>query len=236
MMNFLAVRDRQPELMDDPDLDPALHLEALAGLRRVHAISGTVSTLWHQIRHLAQQTPDATLRVLDVACGGGDVAVALAKRAQSSGFSINVSGCDISQTAINYASAEAAKQRVEVQFFRADAIAAPLPADFDVVVCSLFLHHLDESDAIKLLQSMKQAAKRVVMVSDLIRSRLGYVLTWCGVRILTRSRICHVDGPLSVRAAFTLQEMQGLATRAALNGATLTRHWPERLLLTWRRS
>ena len=235
-MSFLAVRDRQPELMDDPNLDPALHQQALAGLRRVHAISGTVSTLWNQIRQLAEQTPDATLRVLDVACGGGDVAVALAKKSQRHGLSIEFSGCDFSQTAINFASAGAAKQRVEVHFFRADAIAEPLPADYDVVVCSLFLHHLDEADAVKLLQSMKQAARRVVLISDLLRSRLGYVLTWCGLRILTRSRICHVDGPLSVRAAFTAQEVLDLATSAELSGATLTRHWPERFLLTWKRS
>ena len=50
------------------------------------------------------------------------------------------------------------------------------------------------------------------------------IVSWCGLRILTRSRICHIDGPLSVRAAFTLQEMQELATRAELTGATLTRH------------
>lgn len=235
-MSGLSVRHREPERMDAPDLDPALHRQALAGLRRVHWISGTVASLWHPIQHLAQQTPQTSLRVLDVACGGGDLAVALAKRARRSGVSINISGCDISQTALNHGAESAAAERVDVRFFAADAISTPLPSDYDVVYCSLFLHHLDDEDAVKLLRSMKQAAQRMVLVNDLIRSRLGYLHAWCGLRLLTRSPICHFDGPLSVRAAFTPNEMQDLARHAGLFDATLTRHWPQRMLLQWSRS
>ncbi len=235
-MESLATRDRQPELMDDPTLDPGLHQQALLGLRRVHWISGTVSTIWKPICQLAQQTPETPLRVLDVACGGGDLTVALAQRAQRSGLSVEVSGCDISETALTFAATSAAAKRVDVHFFSTDVISTPLPSGYDIVCCSLFLHHLDDGDAVRLLTSMQKAASRMVLVSDLSRSRLGYILTWCGLRLLTRSRICHVDGPLSVRAAFTPDEMLNLAARAELINATLTRHWPERFLLTWSRS
>jgi 2-polyprenyl-3-methyl-5-hydroxy-6-metoxy-1,4-benzoquinol methylase len=236
-MTSLAFRHREPELMDDPDLDPTLHHQALAGLRRVQWISGTASSIWKPIRRLAEELPHKTVRVLDVACGGGDLAVALAQRARATGLSVEVKGCDISQTALEHSTSSAAAKKVDVHFFQADAISTPLPCEeYDVIYCSLFLHHLDEDDAVKLLASMKAAAKHMVVISDLIRSRLGYALTWWGLRLLTRSRICHVDGPLSVRAAFTPLEMLELTARAELNGATLTRHWPERCLLTWSRS
>ncbi len=232
----LGKRHREPELMDDPNLDPALHHQALVGLRRVHGISGTVSTLWNPIRRMAEQRPNTALRVLDVACGGGDLVISLAQRSARSGLPIEFSGCDISQTALDFASSAAASKKVRVNFFQADAIAAPLPADYDIICCSLFLHHLDEADAIKLLRSMKASARRMALISDLSRSRLGYVLTWIGIRLLTRSPICHVDGPLSVRAAFTPAEMLDLAAQAGLENATLTRHWPERFLLAWKPS
>lgn len=235
-MSYLAVRDRQPELMDDPDLDAASHHQALAGLRRVHAISGTAGTLWKSIRRLASEDSSSPLRVLDVACGGGDLTVALAKRAQRAGLRIQFSGCDVSQTALDYACAAAEARQTEVDFFHANVLADPLPKDFDVVCCSLFLHHLDEEDGVRLLKAMKRAAGRAVLISDLNRSVAGYVLTWCGLRLLTRSKICHVDGPLSVRAAFTPDEAKSLARRAELAGVVVTRHWPQRYLLTWNRT
>jgi len=233
-MISLGKRHRTPELMDDPNLAPELHHQALVGLRRVHGISGTVSTLWNPIRRMAKQTPNKTLRVLDVACGGGDLVISLAKKAARSGLPLEFSGCDISQTALDFASSTAASKKVSVNFFQADAIATPLPAGYDIICCSLFLHHLDEADAIKLLRSMKASAGRIALISDLSRSRLGYVLTWVGIRLLTRSPICHVDGPLSVRAAFTPAEMRDLAAKSGLENATLTHHWPERFLLTWK--
>jgi len=234
-MKSLAARDRQPELMDDPNLDPDLHHQALIGLRRVHWISGTIGTIWKPIHDLALQTPGTKLRVLDVACGGGDLTVALAAMAKRSGHSVEISGCDISSTALDFAASNATAKSVDVNFFLADVLSAPLPEEYDIVCCSLFLHHLDESDAVYLLVSMRNAAKRMVLISDLCRSRLGYILAWSGLRLLTRSRICHVDGPLSVRAAFTPSEILDLAARAQLSNSTLTCLWPERFLLKWSR-
>lgn len=227
----LAVRNRQPELMDDPQLDRELHQQALIGLRRVNRISGTVGTLWKPIRRLARQS-ETPIRVLDVACGGGDNVIDLACRARKAGLDVEVSGCDLSPVAIEIAESNAKQRNVSVEFFEADAL-SPLPAGFDVICCSLFLHHLDEEDVVRLLMSMKNTAGKMVLVSDLIRSRIGYVLCWAGIRLLTRSRICHVDGPLSVEGAFTVKEITTLTEQAGLRGTVLTRHWPERFLISW---
>ncbi len=229
-------RHREPELMDQPDLDKQLHEQALQGLARVNRISGNVATLWMRIRQLAKQNTGDGLHVLDVACGGGDTAIALSRRAKAAGIPIQISGCDISPIAVEFATAQAKAADVDVTFFQTDVIHEPLPAGIDVVCCSLFLHHLDEDDVIRLFSVMREAADRMILVNDLIRSRWGYLLAWCGIRILTRSRICHVDGPLSVRAAFTPDEAVRLAEQAGLQDVEATRHWPQRFLLTWRRT
>lgn len=230
----LSVRHRQQELMDDPDLDDQLHHQALAGLRRINTISGTVGTIWKPIEQLAHKRA-GTIRILDVACGGGDTAIALARRAQRARLPMQVAGCDLSSTAISYATNNAESQGVDVRFFQADALGNNLPTGYDVIYCSLFLHHLDDEDVVRLFRSMKTAAGQLVLASDLRRSRLGYVLAWAGTRLLTRSRICHVDGPLSVEGAFTPREILALAARAGLDHPQLTRHWPQRFLLRWPR-
>jgi len=116
-----------------------------------------------------------------------------------------------------------------------DALNDDLPAGFDIITCSLFLHHLDEPDAERLLRKLGTAAGRLVLVNDLARSRRGYLLAWAGTRILSRSPIVHVDGPLSVEGAFTPVEALDLAQRAGLSGATVRRRWPFRYLLRWSR-
>jgi hypothetical protein len=82
---------------------------------------------------------------------------------------------------------------------------------------------------------MAAAARRAVLVDDLVRSRLGFALVWMGRYLLTSSPVVHVDGPLSVRAALSIGEARDLAERAGLQGCTIRRHWPERFLLTWRK-
>ncbi len=232
----LKERQREPELMDNPSLEAGLHHAALVGLARVNRWSASTAVVWKEIRPLAQEFAGRALRVLDVACGGGDSAISLARRAKRAAIPMSISGCDISPVALDHAMTRNNAAGTDVSFFQADVLQDRLPEGFDVICCSLFLHHLDESDVVALLTSMHRAAGRMTIISDLIRSRRGLLLAWCGVRLLTRSRICHVDGPRSVRAAFTPEEVLQLAKRSGMSGVRLASRWPQRFLLTWKRA
>jgi 2-polyprenyl-3-methyl-5-hydroxy-6-metoxy-1,4-benzoquinol methylase len=173
------------------------------------------------------------VRVLDLATGGGDTPIKLDRQARRVGLNLEVQGCDINPQAIDYAREQARAYNANVRFFVLDAVHAILPSDYDVLTCSLFLHHLDETNAIALLRRMGNAARGLVLVDDLVRSRWGYFMAVVGCHLLSGSRVVHVDGPISVAGAFTPSEALSLAERAGLRGATLTRHWPQRFLLTW---
>jgi 2-polyprenyl-3-methyl-5-hydroxy-6-metoxy-1,4-benzoquinol methylase len=172
--------------------------------------------------------------VLDLATGGGDSPVALARRAARAGLPVEIEGCDVNSQAVSYAQEQAKARGAHVRFSVLDALKEPLPEGFDVLCCSLFLHHLDEHDAMALLRRMADATRQIVLIDDLIRSRRGYLLALVGTHLLSGSRIVHVDGPLSVRSAFTLAEARALADQAGLQSARIRRHWPERFLLSWR--
>ncbi len=239
----LARRQRLPELMDQPGLDPAEHERALAGLRRINAISRCSASLFAPIQELAARLPERPLRVLDLACGGGDTAIDLALMGRRHGLELEVEGCDLNPEAVAIASANARRRGAPLRFYAADALADPWPQGpggahpegYDVVLCSLFLHHLDGDAAVRLLALMARRARRLVLVNDLIRSPLGFALAWAGTRLLSRSPVVHTDGPLSVRGAFQLAEVTAMAERAGLAGAELRRCWPERYLLRWSR-
>ena len=111
----------------------------------------------------------------------------------------------------------------------------PLPEEYDVLMSTLFFHHLGNDDAKQVLSRMAKSARRCVLIDDLCRSRLGYLYAWVGGRLLTRSPIVHTDGPLSVSAAFTISEFRQLAQDAGLMEARFKRHWPQRFLMSWKK-
>jgi SAM-dependent methyltransferase len=234
-MSWLRQRRREPEVMDQPDLDPGRHARALAGLARINFFSRSSGILFGPLRQLQQRLGAPHLRVLDVASGGGDVAVRLWRRAARAGLDWRIAGCDISPVAVALARAAALRARAPVHFFEHDVLTAPLRQGFDAVVSSLFLHHLDEPSAAGLLGAMARAGGSLVLVNDLDRSLHGLVLAHLAVRLLSSSPVVHVDGPRSVAAAFTPAEALALADRAGLHGARVRRRWPCRWLLSWSR-
>ena len=223
-MPDLRTRHRVPELMDDPALPAADHRAALAGLARLNRV-GSAGLLWPPLHDLAGRLK-RPVRVLDVATGGGDIPARLARIARRRGVELDVVGCDLSPTAVGAATAAG------VPAFVHDAVNDPLPGRFDVVTCSLFLHHLDDADGGRLLTHMRAAADHLVLVNDLRRSRFSYAAVWAACRLATRSPVVHYDGPASVRSAFTPAEALELAGRAGWANPTVRTAWPCRYLLS----
>jgi 2-polyprenyl-3-methyl-5-hydroxy-6-metoxy-1,4-benzoquinol methylase len=231
---MLARRELVGELMDDPALPTQAHHAALRGLQKINQLSRTAGVLWPGIERILSSVPNTSASLLDVACGGGDLAIALARRSRRRGLALQVQGCDISETALQHASQAAARAGERVEFFRTDVTREPLPGHYTFITCTLFLHHLTDAGIVALLRMLAGHCDHL-LVSDLIRGRTGYALAWMGTKLLSRSPIVHEDGLRSVRAALTLQEARELATRAGLDDARFERHWPQRFLMTWSR-
>ena len=231
--DLAMIRHMVPELMDAPDLDAALHRQALDGLARLNRFGGGLRILWPAVREVALRL-GKSVRVLDVACGGGDIAIYLAQRAQREGLNVEVSGCDLSSTALARAHEHAAAAGLAARFFERDVMLDGLPEGYDVILTSQFLHHLEVDDATRLVREMAARARDTVLVSDLVRGRCNLWITSLACHVLTRSPVVRFDGPQSIRAAFDLREARQLAERAGLAGALVQRRLPVHFLLVHR--
>jgi len=109
----------------------------------------------------------------------------------------------------------------------ADAFSLPFrPGSFDVVFCSLFLHHFDTPRIVELLRAFGGIARRAVIAIDLERRWLahrfvpatGWLFGWTPVTL-------H-DAPVSVQAGFRLPELERLAREAGFPFARVRRHPP----------
>jgi 2-polyprenyl-3-methyl-5-hydroxy-6-metoxy-1,4-benzoquinol methylase len=226
----MVQRHLRKELMDHPGLDLTEHMHALNGLRRLNILSAASRRLWREIVAQTGVQPGERLRILDVASGGGDIALGLWTLARRQSVELQILGLDISPTACDQASQRCRLAGTSIIFQRTDVTSTALPKGFDVVTSSLFLHHLSREQAVTLLSEMDDAGK-LLIVSDLRRSVAGYAVAHAACRVFTRSRIVHHDGPQSVANAFTYSELVDLCREAGLSGALIRRVWPWRLML-----
>lgn len=199
--------------MDDPHLDEARHRAALVGLARLNRFTFVAPAIYRRIRKcaLALRRP---LKVLDIATGSGDMPIYWAKKAKRERLPIDFTGVDFSPTAIEFATASAEGASVDVHFMYRDVLADRLPSGFDLITCGLFIHHLDEIQIAKLLQSMQAAANHALIICDLERSMLNLSSVWFAAHAVTRSPIVHGDAVKSVRAALTREEFAFLASQS----------------------
>jgi 2-polyprenyl-3-methyl-5-hydroxy-6-metoxy-1,4-benzoquinol methylase len=228
MPDFPQTRDRQPELMDDPQISPKAHKHALSGLARLNRFSFIERTVWNAIVPFADDKP---MRVLDIASGSGDLVIKLAQRAKRIQKPIEFTACDISEFAARVTTERAQSAGLEITTIQADITKDSIEGSYDIVMCHLFLHHLNEPQIVNLLVKMRSLANKGVIITDLLRTRRGYALAYLASRLLTRSHVVHVDALLSVRAALSGDELRSLAHEAGYEDAIFETIYPERMLL-----
>ncbi len=225
-------RQVEPEMMDDPALAESEHRRALRGLARLNRISGVCSAMYRRLLPYARAARGRPLRVLDVASGRADVPIGWATRARRDRLPIQITTIDVSSFAIDEQRSAADSAGIELRAIQRDCLRDPLPSGFDVVTCSLFMHHLDDHQVIRLLQNMQSAAGRAMIVCDLERTRLNLCLVGAVARGVSRSVVVHHDAIASVRGAYTRDEFRELAEAALLRPVECHRLVPCRFIMT----
>lgn len=201
----------QPELMDrdqapTPELNTALR--ELAALNRGfggHRLIRKFLELW--------LNRDRTYRVLDLCTGGGDIPRLMVDWARAHGVRLRIDAVDANESTIEIARGESSAYP-EITYIRSDVLAFDSKQSYDLVTCTLALHHFGEEHAVTLLRGCRRLSHRFVLISDLERS----VLTLLGIQALTslfcRTPMTRHDGIVSARRAFSFAEMRALAEAA----------------------
>jgi 2-polyprenyl-3-methyl-5-hydroxy-6-metoxy-1,4-benzoquinol methylase len=218
----LARRIQDPELMDSGNVGEEEIASSLRFLGIAHRHFGGESLIRGYLEKWRSRWPkDGIITFLDVGTGGADVPVSLARRDEKRRFQI--AGLD-SDPAIARIARKNAEKYSAIRIIKDDFFSfAKRGARFDYVLASLFLHHMPHDRLIETLQACDAMAKRGIIISDLLRSRNA----WWGIRLATLAfgnRVSRYDGPLSVRRAFTTQELDDLARRAGLDYLSSRRH------------
>ncbi len=213
-------RLREPEWMDDRDVDRAALDDSLKFIRFVNKRLAGVSPLLALLKQWTRHIPrDQPLTLLDIATGSADIPVAAVQWARKRDIDLRVTAIDNHPTTLDLAR-EYVERRAcadSITLLEMDALKLTdhfEPASFDIAHAGLFLHHLDELPALTILRMMDRLSSRGLIWNDLLRSRLSLL----GARLLTiaQPEIVKHDAITSVRAAFTIREARDMAARVEL--------------------
>ena len=200
------------ELMDGPQ-PPSRQLTRT--LRELESLNRRFGGHRYALRFLARHfRPGHTYRILDLATGGGDFPRAMVDWALEHEIALEIDAVDASPAIAELAESFSADYP-EISYFLGDALSFDAGVRYDLVHCSLALHHFSTAQAVQLLQRCRTLSKDLVLVTDLERCLLTSLGVSLANRLLGHSSMTCRDGATSARRAFSHREFRMLAKGAA---------------------
>jgi SAM-dependent methyltransferase len=209
-----------PELLDEDLGSPAEIASSLNDLRHINEWFGGMRTTAALLGRIAKTSGCERLSLLEVGAGGGDVPLAARQiLSGKGGLALDVTLLDLMWSHLPHNG---------VPGVAGDALRLPFCDDaFDVVSCTLFVHHLEPPEVLRFGIEALRVCRRAVLINDLIRSPLHLALVYAGLPLF-RSRLTWHDAPASVRRAYSRKEM-----RTMLQGLTLPGLPAREITISW---
>jgi SAM-dependent methyltransferase len=211
------------ELMDEPCSREEMRacLRDLAKVNRLFLAYRPVLR-WLDSLELAQAREP--LRILDVGCGYGDGLRRIGRWADERGISARLTGCDLNPDTVAIAAEAGSKagSSSRVEWVAADVFSLDGRGRTDVVVSSLFTHHLRESDIVRFLRWMEEHARVGWFINDLSRAAVPYWLFKWFAKAAGLHRFVQHDGPVSIARAFAAEDWRRMCGAAGLSEQDVT--------------
>lgn len=239
LFTLFKSRKHEDEWMDLPSTSTGEFTEALRDIQWVNRNLGGTEVLLSAFQSMLPSDLPAALSVLDIGTGSADIPRALANWARAANHlnlpPLHITACDIHPVAVSV-SRQLCQGYPEITVVQADALNLSYTENsFDIVISSMFLHHLDNAQAVQLLREMARISRIGLIVNDLER----HPLAWLGIKTLghltRKGRIFKNDAPLSVLRGFDRSDLERLKQQSGLTTLEIQHHRPYRWVLCWRK-
>lgn len=237
MVNMIkpSFRQRASETEDMDDF--SVQGEALDGALRFLAFVNRflgghqiiLQALDKTLRQLEWVDIQPGMHLLDLGCGGGDTLMEVAKWSRKQELDLQITGIDANPNILAFARKNTS-EHPEINYIEGNFLAQ----DFDwkpyqIVVCSLILHHFEDEQILSLLKKFPKGT--IVIINDLQRHRLAYVLFKVLCFITSAPPMASKDGALSVRKGFRRKELESFMRRCDVTHYDLSWRWAFRYQL-----
>ena len=213
-MSFLvdtSHRSSEMEIMDDFTMEGALFRDTLDKLEIINRFLGGNSVTINGLKKLLKNQPkNKRITIVDLGCGNGDILRDISKFGRKNNYSFKLIGIDANLAATDYAK-ELSKEYSELSFKTMDILSEDFKKQsYDVVLCTLFLHHFKNEELISFLKTTTDKATIGVVVNDLHRHKLAYYLFKL-IGFFIKNKMVRQDGLTSVLRAFKKKDLENIA-------------------------
>ncbi|HET7112069.1 MAG TPA: methyltransferase domain-containing protein [Pyrinomonadaceae bacterium] len=231
MFDRFKRRSYELEYIDTGNYTAAEYEDCIGELQLVNRWMGDAHTLKNTLFKEVAGEQLREFSILDVGAGSGELLRLTVTWARKTDRSVRAVGLELNERSAA-SILEESHNFPEISSVRGDALALPFAdADFDYVMCSLFTHHFAEEQVVQILREMNRVARRRIVVIDLHRHPMAYLLYTTLGKLVLKNRLLRHDGALSILRSFKAEELLALAQRAGLRDVGVSRHFPYRLAL-----
>ncbi len=226
-----SIRTNKTEIMDDFDLQGAELKRTLKDLENINKwLGGNIITIKgvQKLIEKSEKPKDAVHHIIDVGCGNGAMLRKLAEWGRTNKYNLKLTGIDANPFAITIAQ-ELSENYQELEFETQNIFNEEFKSrNFDILLCTLTLHHFKDQEIIELLQRFYDQVNMGIVINDLHRSKAAYRLfqAFCGVFV--NNEIARKDGLTSILRGFKKEEIQHYSSCLSTSKQEINWKWAYR--------
>ncbi|MDN5201755.1 methyltransferase domain-containing protein [Fulvivirgaceae bacterium BMA10] len=228
---MFAERSNQKEIMDDLTYVGEVVIQTLKELKIINKWLGGNKVTIKGFSKLLQNKKHQTLSVADLGCGGGDMLQEIAKWGRKKKYSFQLTGIDANEFIVQYARENTSRFK-EIDFQSLNIFSNEFRnQQFDIITCTLFMHHFNNQELITMLRQLKDQAHKGIVINDLHRHWFAYYSIKWITQSFSKSSMVKNDAPISVLRGFRKADWLGILQKAGIKHYTITWKWAFRWMI-----
>lgn len=215
-MPSFTQRSTETEIMDNLACGGEVVNQTLRELDYInHWLGGNAVTV-QAVQKVVKKLPvGKRVTFADLGCGSGEMLRLLAHKMKKQKRDATWMGIDANPNIVDYAVGQS-KDFANISFSTDDILGDRFQQQkFDVVLATLFFHHFETDDLIRILRQLGRQAGYII-INDIHRHPIAYYSIKWLTEMFSQSAMVKYDAPLSVLRSFTRAEWALILEQAGL--------------------
>ena len=219
-------RTDESEIMDDFDLKGTDLEKTLDDLDNINKWLGGNKITLQGIKILLKDHPKSEpVHISDIGCGNGAILREIAKWGRKENYTLELTGIDANPYAVEIAE-KLSHFYPEIKYHPIDIFRDEFEKmKFDVLLCTLTLHHFKDSEIEELVEMFIRQSKFGIVINDLQRSKIAYRLFQAFCAVFIRNEIARKDGLTSILRGFKKRDLQLFSNKISVKKQKITWKW-----------
>lgn len=217
-------RTKDIEMMDNFSINGELLKDTLDKLDSINKfLGGNRVTISGLKKILENQPKERKITIIDLGCGSGEMLRKVAEFGKKNGYKFKLIGIDANSETVNYAK-RLSQNYNDISFYQQNVFSNEFEKlSYDIVLSTLFLHHFNEDEIIKLLRVMLKKSTIGIVINDLHRHPVAYYLFKL-LSLVVKNNMVKKDGLVSILRAFKRIDLEQIGIKLKAD-SSIKWHW-----------